>query len=287
MLISLENVTHIYNQKRAKKALNNINLSIARNEFIGLIGSTGSGKSTLVQLLNALIIPSQGQVKIDGTDITKKDVNLKNIRQKVGLVFQYPEHQLFEETVADEIAFGPRNLNLAQDKISDRVQQALNLVGLDYQKFKERSPFNLSGGQQRRVALAGVLAMSPDVLILDEPFAGLDPDGRKSLVQLLTHLHQNQEITIILISHRMAEIARLATRVIVLKQGEIALNGSPGEVFSQVEKIRDLSLDLPQITEILYKLNQKGFNLRTDIFSISEAAAKISSIIKEQKVDVK
>lgn len=282
MLISLKNVTHIYQQENPVTALDNIDLEISRNEFIGLVGHTGSGKSTLVQLLNGLIKPTRGEVKIEGVDITADKINLKEIRQKIGLVFQYPEHQLFEETVFADIAFGPRNLNLSETEIKERVKESLTLVEMDFSKFKDRSPFNLSGGQQRRVAIAGVLAMNPQVLILDEPSAGLDPRGRDKLINLLYHLHQELEMTIILISHRMEEIARLATRVIVMDHGRLVLNGVPEAVFSQKEKLRELALDLPQITEILYKLQEKGFDIRTDIFTIPEAAREILASIRRQ-----
>jgi len=282
MLISLKNITHIYQQDKPVVALDNINLDIKKKEFIGLVGHTGSGKSTLVQLLNGLIKPTRGQVEIENVDITTGEVNLKKIRQKIGLVFQYPEHQLFEETVYEDVAFGPRNLNLAPEEIRKRVKDSLGLVEMDFSKFKDRSPFNLSGGQQRRVAIAGVLAMNPQVLILDEPSAGLDPRGRDQLINLLYHLHHELEMTIILISHRMEEIARLATRVIVMDHGKLVLNGTPAEVFAQREKLQQLALDLPQITEILYRLKKKGFNVRTDIFSISGAAREILNEIRRK-----
>ncbi|QTL99270.1 energy-coupling factor transporter ATPase [Iocasia frigidifontis] len=276
MFIKVENVTHIYKQGDEHKALDKVNLSIQDNEFIGLIGHTGSGKSTLVQLLNGLIKPTTGSVVVDGQDITKEKINLKEIRRKIGLVFQYPEHQLFEETVYDDIAFGPRNLGLSNKEIQERVEEAMKLVGLDFAAFKTRSPFNLSGGQQRKVAFAGVLAMKPQALILDEPSAGLDPQGREQLINLLKHLYNQYDMTIILISHRMEEIARLSSRVLVMNQGRIALDGSPQEVFGQVEKIRRLALDLPEITEILWRLKQKGKGVRTNIFTMSEAISEIS-----------
>ncbi len=280
MLIQLENITHIYNQEQGVKALDSINLEFGNNEFIGLVGHTGSGKSTLVQLCNGLMKPSQGRVIIDGKDITKNKINLKEIRQKIGLVFQYPEHQLFEETVFDDIAFGPRNLDLPEEEVLKLVKEALSLVELEYEEFKEKSPFNLSGGQQRKVAIAGVLAMKPEVLILDEPSAGLDPRGRTQLIKLLNHLHHHFNMSIILISHRMEEISQLADRVIVMNQGKIVLDGSPAAVFSQAETIRKLALDLPQTTEILYRLKQKGLEVRTDIFTIPEAIKEISGKLR-------
>src|SRR5690554_3885907 len=233
MLIELKNITHVYEHERGIKALKNVNIEIRENEFIGLVGHTGSGKSTLVQILNGLIKPSEGNVIIDGTNITKEKVGLQRIRQRIGLVFQYPEHQLFEETVYNDIAFGPKNLELSDKEIEKRVKEALKLVGLNFEKFKERSPFNLSGGQQRKVAIAGVLAMKPKVLILDEPTAGLDPQGRQQLIKLLQVLYKKEGITIILISHRMEEIARLSDRIIVLSEGEIQFDDSPEKVFSE------------------------------------------------------
>ncbi|MFW5986471.1 MAG: energy-coupling factor transporter ATPase [Halanaerobiales bacterium] len=282
MLIKVQDVTHVYEQDHKIKALEDINLSIAGNEFIGLIGHTGSGKSTLVQLFNGLIKPTRGDVVVDGENITREGVKLKHIRQKVGLVFQYPEHQLFEETVYDDVAFGPLNLSLSEAEIENRVQWALAMVGLDFSEFRDRSPFNLSGGQQRKVAIAGVLAMKPQVLILDEPSAGLDPGGREQLINLLTDLHQKQGMTIILISHRMEEIARLSNRVLVLDHGHLVLAGTPAEVFSHRQKMRELDLDLPGITELLYRLKERGLSVKTDIFTISGATREISEELRRE-----
>lgn len=283
MFIEIKNATHIYSQDNIVKALDNINLSIGNNEFIGLVGHTGSGKSTLVQLLNGLIKPTSGQVFVKGKNITTEKVNLKEVRRNIGLVFQYPEHQLFEETIYNDVAFGPRNLKLDETEVKQRVREALELVGLDYDKFKNRSPFNLSGGQQRKVAIAGVLAMKPKVLILDEPSAGLDPQGREQLIKLLKHLYTEYKMSIILISHRMEEIAQLANRVIVLSEGKMVMDDSPAAVFSQVEKIRELSLDLPEITEILWCLKKRGLDVKTDIFTIQEAIAEISVKLRRVK----
>lgn len=279
MLIKLENVTHIYDQEQQIKALDDVDLEIEEHEFIGIVGHTGSGKTTLVQMFNSLIKPTSGRIVVDDIVTTEKKADLKHVRQTVGLVFQYPEHQLFEETVYGDIAFGPRNLKLSKDEIEERVKHALELVGLDFDRFKDRSPFNLSGGQQRRVAIAGVLAMRPRVLILDEPSAGLDPQGRESLRALLRRLHKSYNITIILISHRMEEITQLSTRVIVMDHGKIVLNGLPEEVFSHKEKLESLSLELPEITEILFMLKERGCNIRTDIFSAKEAVDEIIKVI--------
>ena len=284
MLVELKDITHVYNQYNPTVALKDINLSISEQEFIGLIGHTGSGKSTLVQLLNGLIEPTSGTVLYNNEDIFSDKKKLKFIRQKVGLVFQYPEHQLFEESIYEDVAFGPKNLGLKKEEIKSRVKESLELVGLDYEKFKDRSPFNLSGGQQRRVAIAGVLALKPEILILDEPSAGLDPNGRNNLLELLKYLHQDINITIILISHRMEEIAKLATRVIVMDEGRIVLDGSPAEVFSEEKRLRELDLDLPAVTSILHKLNSKGVSVRTDIFDVIEAKDEIISKLQEKNI---
>ena len=282
MLIELNEVSHVYQDENNVKALKNINLEISKGEFIGIVGHTGSGKSTLVQLFNGLIIPSSGTVKVNGKNITNEKSNLKETRRHVGLVFQYPEHQLFEETVFQDIAFGPKNLGLKKNEIRERVEEVMGLVGLDYEEFKDRSPFNLSGGQQRKVAIAGVLALKPDVLVLDEPSAGLDPQGRKQLAELLKYLYQELEMTIILISRRMEEIAELASRVIVMHQGEIVIDDHPIEVFSREQKLHKLSLDLPQITEILHRLEEKGLKVNTNLFSISEASAEIIKALRSK-----
>ena len=280
MLIDLKNVKHVYNDENNVTALNNINLEIDKGEFIGIVGHTGSGKSTLVQLFNGLIKPVQGVVKVDDIEVSGEKKNLKEIRRRVGLVFQYPEHQLFEETVYDDIAFGPKNLGFNEDEIKTRVAEVMELVGLDFNEFKDRSPFNLSGGQQRKTAIAGVLALKPEVLVLDEPTAGLDPNGREQLSNLLKYLHENLNITIILISHRMEEIAQLSTRVIVMHEGEIVMDGSPIEVFSKGQKLHRLSLELPQISEILHRLNEKGLDIRTDLFSINDASSEIIKALR-------
>ncbi|MFW6264497.1 MAG: energy-coupling factor transporter ATPase [Bacillota bacterium] len=283
MLIELKNISHIYQEEQGVKALSDVNLLIKEQEFIGLVGHTGSGKSTLVQLLNGLIKPSKGQVIIDGIDITEKKEGLKGIRQKIGLVFQYPEHQLFEETIYNDIAFGPRNLNISEEEVARRVEETLELVGLDFSTFRDRSPFNLSGGQQRKVAIAGVLAMKPEVLILDEPTAGLDPRGRNQLMDLLKLLHKNAGMTIILISHRMEEIALLASRIIVMNKGRISMDGTPADIFANVEEIKGLSLGLPEITEILHLVKNKGYNVKTDIFTLQEAVDELARELRRLK----
>ena len=272
MPVEIKNLTHVYMKDTVfqHKALNDVSLTIEDGEFIGLIGHTGSGKSTLIQHLNALLKPSSGNIIIDGIDITAKGVSLKKIRQTVGLVFQYPEHQLFEETVFKDVAFGPQNLGLSKDEIEMRVKDALTLVGLDYDKLKDVSPFELSGGQKRRVAIAGVLAMKPKVLILDEPTAGLDPKGRDEILGEITRLHQLQKITVVLVSHSMEDIAKLVDRIIVMSKGKIVLTDTPRNVFMQADMLKSIGLDVPQVTHLVNELNKKGLGIK-DCISVDEA----------------
>jgi len=285
MIIKIENLNYIYNPGTPfeKKALNNINLDIARGDFIGLIGHTGSGKSTLVQHLNGLIRPTSGKIIVDGIDITSSNANLKEIRQKVGLVFQYPEHQLFEETIYKDIAFGPKNLGLGEKEIETRVKKAMELVGLDYYSLKDRSPFELSGGQKRRVAIAGVLAMKPEVLVLDEPTAGLDPRGRDEVLGRIQGLYEEEGITIILVSHSMEDIARLVNRIVVMHEGKIAMEGSSKEVFKQAEKLEQMGLGIPQITTFMRQYKRKGNEVRDDIITVEEAKEEILKLIRSRK----
>jgi energy-coupling factor transport system ATP-binding protein len=272
MPVEIKNLNHIYMKDTIfqHKALNDVSLTIEDGEFIGLIGHTGSGKSTLIQHLNALLKPTSGNIIIDGIDITAKGVALKKIRQTVGLVFQYPEHQLFEETVSKDVAFGPENLGLSREEIEIRVKEALTLVGLDYDKLKDVSPFELSGGQKRRVAIAGVLAMKPKVLILDEPTAGLDPKGRDEILGEIKRLHETQKITVILVSHSMEDIAKLVDRIIVMSKGKIVLTDTPRKVFMQSEMLKNIGLDVPEVTQLINELNKKGLGLK-DCISVDEA----------------
>lgn len=272
MQIALRDVTHVYLQGEPQEitALLNIYLTFEGSGVVGLIGGTGSGKSTLVQTLNGLIKPTQGQILIDGEDITRRGASLLKIRKRVGLVFQYPEHQLFEETVYEDLAFGPKNLGLTGSQVEERVQAALVAVGLP-QEILSRSPFRLSGGQKRRVAIAGVLAMEPETLILDEPTAGLDPVGRRDILQQIKQLQEEKGLLVILVTHRMEEVASLAQRILVLDQGRLVLDGTPGEIFSQVEQLLQLQLDVPQITRLFHQLAQKGYSLPRDIFTVQGA----------------
>lgn len=277
MSLELKHVSHIYQEGTAKEsyALRDICLNVEEGEFLGIAGHTGSGKSTLIQHFNGLLKPSKGAVIVDGVDINGKEAKskLKLLRMQVGIVFQYPEYQLFEETVERDIAFGPRNLGLSDQEIQRRVAEAMELVGLS-KKIRKKSPFDLSGGQKRRVAIAGVLAMKPKYLILDEPTAGLDPKGREEFLELLAHLHR-QGMTIVMVSHSMDDIARYAQRMIVLENGSVRLEGSPQEVFSQPVVLKEIGLDVPTLTQLLLELKQRGWNVRTDLFRLEDVKQEI------------
>lgn len=283
MQIQLNNVSFLYDEESKRPALDHVTLSIAKGEFIGLVGHTGSGKSTLVQTLNGLIRPSTGQIFIEGEDITQPGVNLKQVRQKIGLVFQYPEHQLFEESVEKDISFGPRNLGFSEEEVQERVRWAMDLVQMNYEEFRSRSPFQLSGGQKRKVAIAGVLAMKPQVLILDEPSAGLDPMGRNQLLQLLTRLNKDYQMTIILVSHRMEEVAELADRLVVMNDGKVLFNDTPRQVFQQVELLEEIGLGIPQVSRLLWDLKKRGHNTRTDLITLSEVKEEILKFIRSKR----
>lgn len=263
----------------SKVALDDINLEIKDGEFIGLIGHTGSGKSTLIQHLNALMKPTSGEIVLDGEDINADKNKLKSVRQRVGLVFQYPEHQLFEMTVFKDVCFGPQNLGLEKDEIEKRAKEALETVGLS-EEFYEKSPFELSGGQKRRVAIAGILAMKPKVLILDEPTAGLDPRGREEILNAVKKMHDDLRITVILVSHSMEDVARFVDRIIVMHQGKVALTGTPKEVFSQSEELEKISLAAPQITYVMKELKQRGFDVSNDIYTVNDAVKALYDLLK-------
>lgn len=269
MSIKIKQLNHIYdiNSPYELKALDNINLEIEKGEIIGLIGHTGSGKSTLIQHLNGLLKPSSGEIEIAGFTLTKEKKNLQKLRKHVGLVFQYPEYQLFEETVYKDIAFGPKNIGKTEEEIDVLVRESLISVGLSFDDFSEKAPFELSGGQKRKVAIAGVLAMNPDVLILDEPTAGLDPKSREELLKHIQVLHQSKKITIIYVTHSMEEIARLVNRVIVMHKGQVVYDDSPAKVFENVDELKEIGLDVPQMSKLVHLLNAKGFNLPNDIMT--------------------
>lgn len=283
MSIKIENLTHVYMPKSPfeKKALDNVNLVIEDGEFLALIGHTGSGKSTLIQHLNGLLEPTSGRILVDDIDITNKEAKLTEIRKKIGLVFQYPEYQLFEETVEKDIAFGPTNLGLDEAEVKKRVKDSMEAVGLKYEEYKEKSPFELSGGQKRRVAIAGVIAMNPEVLILDEPTAGLDPGGRDEIFELIKTLHRKHNITIILSSHSMDDMAKLAKTIIVMNHGKIEFMGTPREVFnSNAIRLKEIGLDIPQTIELAIKLRERGFDIRQDILTIDEAKEEILRVMR-------
>ena len=285
MIIKIDNLNYIYNQGTPfeKTALDNINLEIDEGEFIGLIGHTGSGKTTLVQHLNGLIKVQSGNLYIDGTDISKKETKFKAIRQKVGLVFQYPEYQLFEETIYKDIAFGPKNLGLNEEEIEIRVIEAMEIVGLDYGSLKERSPFELSGGQKRRVAIAGVIAMKPKVLVLDEPTAGLDPNGRDEILDEIYELFKKGGITVVLVSHNMEDIAKIASRILVMDKGKIAMDGHPREIFKRREDLESIGLGIPQITKFMQEYKARGHNIKTDILTVEEAKEELIRYLRSDE----
>ncbi|MFL0196142.1 energy-coupling factor transporter ATPase [Clostridium sp. WILCCON 0269] len=283
MSIKIENLTHIYmkNSPFENKALDNVNIEIRDGEFVALIGHTGSGKSTLIQHINGLLKPHSGKIIVDGVDITEKKINLNFIRKKIGLVFQYPEYQLFEETIEKDIAFGPRNLGLSDDDINKRVKRAMDIVGLKYEEYKGRSPFELSGGQKRRVAIAGVVAMEPKVLILDEPTAGLDPKGRDDILGKIKDLQKEYKLTIILVSHSMEDVAKLADRIIVMHDGKCILDGAPSEIFKKIDILESVGLAVPQVTYMVKKLKDKGINISEDIFTIEQAKQEILRLLNK------
>ena len=280
MSIVIEHLNYVYmaGGPYETKALSDVNLTIRDGEFIGLIGHTGSGKSTLVQHLNGLIMPTSGRVLVDGMDLRDKATDRRAVRQRVGLVFQYPENQLFEETVEKDIAFGPKNLGLDEAEIARRVKDAMRRVQLDYDKLHDRSVFELSGGQMRRVAIAGVLAMEPQVLVLDEPCAGLDPRGREEILGLIKKLHEESGTTIVMVSHSMDDVASLAERVIVMNHGEIVMDGVPRDVFSRREELRAMGLDVPQAVQLAKKLRDRGFEIPEGVYRIEEIREAILAI---------
>ena len=281
MPIVIEHLNYVYMSGGPYEthALDDVSLTIEDGEFVGLIGHTGSGKSTLVQHLNGLLLPSSGKITVDGLDIADKATDRRAIRRKVGLVFQYPENQLFEETVEKDIAFGPKNLGLDDAEIDRRVRDAMRKVALDYDALHERSVFELSGGQMRRVAIAGVLAMEPRTLVLDEPCAGLDPRGREEILGLIRDLHRDTGATIVMVSHSMDDVASLAERVIVMNHGRVAMDGAPREVFSRGAELRAIGLDVPQAVMLADKLRERGFDVPQGVYRVEEIKAVIEGIV--------
>lgn len=281
-IVEIKNLTHIYGKGTVfeKAALKDINLTINEGEFIAVIGHTGSGKSTLVQHLNGLIKATEGNIIIDNTDITQKGVKMNDIRKKVGLVFQYPEYQLFEETIEKDVAFGPMNQGVTDEELKLRVRDAIESVGLDYELYKDKSPFELSGGQKRRVAIAGVLAMNPKILILDEPTAGLDPAGRDEILGEIKNIYERKNITIILVSHSMEDVAKLAKRLIVMNEGEVLMDNTPREVFKREEELVKAGLGVPQITSFMRALKRKGADINDDCITVEEAKVEIEKYLR-------
>lgn len=281
-LVEIKNLTHIYNPDSSfeKRALDKASLKIEKGEFIGLIGHTGSGKSTLIQHLNGLIKPTEGEIYIDGKNISSKEVKLQEIRQSVGLVFQYPEYQLFEETIEKDIAFGPKNQGFDSEEVTKRVKEAMDSVGLDYETLKDRSPFELSGGQKRRVAIAGVLAMQPKLLILDEPTAGLDPAGRDEILGEIREIFSKREITIIVVSHSMEDMAEIADRIVVMNRGKLIMDATPREIFKREDELVSIGLGVPQITSFMRAFKRCSPSIDDDVITIEEAKMELIKYLR-------
>ncbi|MEZ3434393.1 MAG: energy-coupling factor transporter ATPase [Lachnospiraceae bacterium] len=284
MSIRLEHLNYIYSPGTAyeKHALKDINLTIPHGEFVGIIGHTGSGKSTLIQHLNGLIRASSGKIYYNEEDIYQEGYHMKELRSQVGLVFQYPEHQLFEIDVMTDVCFGPKNQGLSDEECKERALEALRLVGLK-EKYYSMSPFELSGGQKRRAAIAGVLAMKPKVLVLDEPTAGLDPKGRDDILEQIAYLHKQTDMTVILVSHSMEDIARFADRIIVMNHGEVMFNDEPKKVFAHFKELEKVGLAAPQVTYIMHDLKEHGLAVNTDVTTVEEAADEIMRILETRK----
>jgi len=282
-IIKVENVSFVYGKGTPfeKRAIDDISFSVEKGDFIGLIGHTGSGKSTLIQMLNGLIKPDSGKIIIDGVDITSDKVNLKEVRSKIGLVFQYPEYQLFEETVYKDIAYGPLNFNKSKEETDRVIHEVIELVGLD-ESLLEKSPFELSGGQKRRVAIAGVLAMSPDILILDGPTAGLDPAGRNDILSCIKNLHTQKGITVILVSHSMEDIANFAHKIMIVSDAKLVSYDYPNEIFKDSQMLKNIGLNVPQVTRVVNHLRQKGIELGDNIYTVDTAVEAILKYVKEE-----
>lgn len=285
-LIRFENVNYIYGQHTVfeKQALKNISFSIEKGSFIGLIGHTGSGKSTLIQHMNGLLLPTEGKVYFHDKDISAEGSKKKDLCASVGLVFQYPEYQLFEVDVLRDVAFGPKNLGLSKEEAENRAKEALQMVGMDESQYL-KSPFELSGGQKRRAAIAGVLAMKPEVIILDEPAAGLDPRSKQEILDMIQHLHEETGMTVILSSHSMEDMALYARRLIVMDQGEVVMDGTPEEIFREYRYLETIGLSAPQMTYIMHALADKGYPVRTDILTVQEAAWEILKLWRNSSND--
>lgn len=282
MSIEVKNLTHIYNigMPHETVALDDISFGAEDGTFIGVIGHTGSGKSTMLQHLNGLLKPSSGTIVVNGVDITASGTIMRDVRKKVGLVFQYPEYQLFEETVEKDVAFGPKNLGLNDEEIAERVREAVGLVGLDFDKIHDKSPFDLSGGQRRRVAIAGVIAMKPDVLILDEPTAGLNPKAHKDILDMINTIHEASKNITVFVSHNMNDTARMSDRILVMNSGKLVMNGTPEEVFAREDELKAMGLALPDSMQIASKLRNAGLNIEGSCISMEELAEQVAKSLK-------
>ncbi len=283
MSIEVKGLTHIYSEglPHESVAVEDVTFKAEDGQLVGVIGHTGSGKSTLMQHLNGLLKPKSGQIIVGDTDITADGVVMRDIRRKIGLVFQYPEYQLFEETVAKDVAFGPGNLGLSQEEIDARVEDAVEMVGLDYHAIKNASPFELSGGQKRRVAIAGVIAMKPEVLILDEPTAGLNPKAHEDILNMVKHIHENEKNIVFLVSHNMNDIARMSDKVLVMDHGRLVMDGTPQEVFSRSEELKAMGLDVPDSMEIVSRLKAAGMDIDGTCLTMDQAADEIAKALKK------
>lgn len=286
MSIEIRNVTHIYMEKTPyeKMALDDVSLAIEEGSFTAIAGHTGSGKSTLMQHINGLLTPDKGMVHIDGIDINKKNKASFTARRNVGLVFQYPEQQLFEETVAKDIAFGPKNFGLSEDEIKERVKDAMEFVELDYDEYKDKSPFELSGGQMRRVAIAGIIALKPKYLVLDEPTAGLDPQLKANLLNKIKKLHSKEKMTIIMVSHNMDDIAKLADKVAVMNHGKLMIYDKPDKVFANRQIIKDAGLLEPEVMQLLQKIKDKGLDVNVNVLNKNDALKEILTSLRKRGI---
>lgn len=284
-ILETKNLSYVYSDGTPFRvtAINNVNISIEKGEFVGIIGHTGSGKSTLVQHLNGLLTPSSGEVLLDGKNINESKITRRQARFKVGLCFQYPEYQLFESTVYKDISFGPKNMGLSEDEIDNRVKKAADFVGLKSDMLN-KSPFDLSGGEKRRVAIAGVMAMEPEILILDEPSAGLDPRGRDMIAEMISSYRKTTGSTVIIVSHSMEDVAKSADKVLVMNKSEVEMFGTVNEVFSKVERLADIGLNVPQLTQIFLNLKHNGMAVHTDIYTIKNAEAELLRLLREEGV---
>ena len=285
MSITVENLTYTYSKglPNETRALEDVSFRLEPGEFAAIIGHTGSGKSTLVQQLNGLLRPDSGKITVGEVCITDPSTKMTEVRRKVGLVFQYPEYQLFEETVAKDVAFGPKQVGITGEELERVVADSIRLTGLDYEEVKERSPFELSGGQKRRVAIAGVLAMKPEILILDEPTAGLDPSAHRDVLDLIRRIHRQEDMTILLVSHNMGDIAELADRVLVMNRGKLVMNGAPAEVFARGKQLREMGLGQPQAMEFMERLKERMPGIDAAPLSIEDAAKEICRYLESGK----